>query len=104
MIPDGKVDLSFDDLQLSFKSTIFSNYYLIEAKKDINNYKYLEALQRGIKVLQTKGLIEEDVSYELINKGSYMVVSLNDKKNKKERVIDRVVKKFKRNKKEDLTM
>lgn len=104
LIPDDKVDLSFADLQLSFKSTIFSNYYLIEAKEDISNYKYLEALQRGIKVLQTKGLIEDDVSYELINKGSYMVVSFNDKKNKKERVIDRVVKKFKRNKKEDLTM
>ena len=99
LIPNGKIDEKYDDLRLRFRSTIFNEYFIIEAEKqeDICNYDYMECLKRGINMLKNKGslLLEEPV-YNLINKGNCMIVSFKKEKTKKETIINKIAKKVKK--------
>ena len=96
LIPDEKIDINYDDLGLSFKSTIFKDYYLIEtiSGEEIGERDYREALRRGLSLIGCS----LDGNYNLINKGSYIVICLTNKEKKKEKkdnIINKLARKFK---------
>ena len=96
LIPDEKIDIKYDNLGLSFKSTIFKDYYLIEtiSGEEIGERDYREALRRGLSLIGCS----LDGNYNLINKGSYIVICLTSeekKKEKKDNIINKLARKFK---------
>lgn len=93
LIPDDKINEVYDDLNGCFKSTIFSDYYVIESLNGEEVGDTQELLKRGLKYLHDKGLIREDVKYHVISKGSYVVLCIEKKK--EVTILDKITKKFK---------
>lgn len=99
LIPTDEISINDENLGVSFRSTIFNNYFILQGMNidqvcDITYSSFVTKVTNIVKMTRYKGM--DEVSYEIIDKGSYLVIKFNEGKKKRQSLKDILSKKFKK--------